>query len=352
MQAKISVVSLCMSRAKCSIFRSLILLTYLYFNVHNTRAQDLSVLSGKILDEVTREPVPFATVFLASTTYGAAADTAGVFKIEKIRPGKYDAIVSCVGYETASTSIDFTGKNLSYVFLMRPKALQLKEVVVTGGLDKKQYRTFLKYFLGLTPNANHCEISNPEEISLHYDQKKRELTAEAAAPLEIINKALGYKIYYLLDEFAYNDSLQFIRVFGIPRFEDLTPENERQRRQWIKARNTAYYGSLNHLMRSIHQRDSLLNSHTSDTIHITGRVTVEYYGEWEHPKFRQLFSRPQTSSRPMPIQTSFIKFDNPFIKIYENGYFEDLKSVTLDGYLGWSESIAEMVPFGYEPENE
>ena len=129
----------------------------------------------------------------------------------------------------------------------------LKEVVIKARHSDylNQLRTFKKYFLGQTANATKCTIINIDEIDLNGDKDGMLVTAAASQPIEIENMALGYKVFYLLKEFKVDFTNKVVEVAGIPRFEPLTPRNESQSRHWIKERDRAYSGSLNHFMRSL-----------------------------------------------------------------------------------------------------
>jgi hypothetical protein len=358
-----------MNQEKCSISKFKILLLILCLLSGGFTFSQHTSLSGKILDKNTQQAVPFATIFLASTTFGVSATEDGHYQIANIPKGKYDVIVSCVGYENAFTSIEFLTEPLQYTFHLTPKALDLKEVVVDGTQNPKHFQQFIKIFLGTTPNARHCEIENPEALYLTYDEVKKTLIAETTEPLVITNRALGYRIHYLLDEFILDEKVGTFRVFGIPRFEDLPNKNARERRKWAEARNEAYYGSLNHLMRSLVKREARKNNFSVQTfrkhtpinpdtlfsvenpyvLNYKGKLEVVYEGEKEKKEFRKVVTPPGLSAMPRPVQTSIISFTAESLLLYDNGYFEDQKTLMLDGYLAWSESIAELVPLGYEP---
>ncbi len=55
-------------------------------------------LSGKVVDEVTREPLIGANIILLNTDLGAATDVNGNYFILNITPGTYDVRISYVGY--------------------------------------------------------------------------------------------------------------------------------------------------------------------------------------------------------------------------------------------------------------
>lgn len=59
-------------------------------------------IKGKVFDVETREPVPFATVYVMSSgeMVGAQTNLDGKYTLKPLPAGKYDIVVSCVGYQT------------------------------------------------------------------------------------------------------------------------------------------------------------------------------------------------------------------------------------------------------------
>lgn len=58
------------------------------------------VLKGRVVDELTNEPVPFSNVALQETAYGAVSDIDGNYEITGIEPGLYNVQASFVGFKT------------------------------------------------------------------------------------------------------------------------------------------------------------------------------------------------------------------------------------------------------------
>ncbi len=48
-------------------------------------------------------------------------------------------------------------------------------------------------------------------------------------------------------------------------------------------------------------------------------------------------------------QQSQFNFNEPSLKVYPNGYYEDVRTLFLSGYLSWREKIASLLPSDYEP---
>ena len=57
-------------------------------------------VSGKVIDEETKEPIIGANVILEGTYFGAATDLEGDYFINNITPGKYNLKISAIGYRT------------------------------------------------------------------------------------------------------------------------------------------------------------------------------------------------------------------------------------------------------------
>jgi hypothetical protein len=76
-----------------------------------------AVISGKVIDKDTDEPLIGANVIVVGTDYGAATDVKGSFKIKNLRPGNYDIRVSFVGYSP---------KNITDIILAKGDSIFLK----------------------------------------------------------------------------------------------------------------------------------------------------------------------------------------------------------------------------------
>ena len=82
-------------------------------------AQSFSI-KGTITDSTTGKVVAGASVFLSNTSYGNISSNTGAFEINNIRQGKYDLIVSFVGYETYTATIQIPTS-------VEPLTIQIKQ---------------------------------------------------------------------------------------------------------------------------------------------------------------------------------------------------------------------------------
>lgn len=93
----------------------------------------LVTVSGHIEDAYSRSPLPGVNIAVLHTPYGATTDSLGNFSLN-LSPGRYEFIVSCVGYKTkrVNTSAASQGKNSRIIVALIPAAYTTKEVVVNA----------------------------------------------------------------------------------------------------------------------------------------------------------------------------------------------------------------------------
>jgi hypothetical protein len=232
-------------------------------------------IKGNIIDSQTKLPVEFVNVFLANTTLGDVSDRSGEFIISNIPVGNYELIVSMIGYDIQKKTIQvFSAKSDKLNFELIPKVLPGEEVTVTAEDPKEWKRNlkiFKKIFFGKKEFAKKCELKNPEILNLKYDRNTGQFKAFSEGALVFINKALGYEVTIILDEFYAelfpNDDIYFIeglmqgnphtlkkgikKYLGVCHFNRLIPKNEKQKKEWDKNRLVAYNGSQRHFFKSL-----------------------------------------------------------------------------------------------------
>ena len=111
--------------------KQLLLLLSISFLSTQLLSQTGSV-SGKIIDEISNEPLPFANVIIRGTSIGAATDFDGKFTISDIQPGFIQLEVSVLGYKaTVTQDINIiSNRSTSFDIKMEKTSQNMKEVVV------------------------------------------------------------------------------------------------------------------------------------------------------------------------------------------------------------------------------
>ena len=91
------------------------------------------IIEGKVVNAITNEAIPFATVGIQGTTIGIATDIYGKFKLANLTPGTYNLEVSLVGFKK-KTIFEVNVNNAKPTILeiaLEESATDLKEVEIT-----------------------------------------------------------------------------------------------------------------------------------------------------------------------------------------------------------------------------
>ncbi len=111
-------------------FPALFLLSF--FFLPSAIAQKSSV-KGRVTDQATNIPIPFANVFIANISLGAVTDTNGYYSITNVPPGTYNITCSSVGYKNQTVNeLPVTSVKPSVVDFILEANLTLNEVTVTS----------------------------------------------------------------------------------------------------------------------------------------------------------------------------------------------------------------------------
>jgi hypothetical protein len=231
------------------------------------KVNDFATVEGAVLDSASGKPLPFANVFFDNSSFGTTADSVGKFIIDRAPVELHRLVVSYLGYKTLIASVGLKPKGILQIIIkLQPVAKQLTDVVVTGKRDKEWSEDFEKFkaeILGRTTNARLCIIHNPGVVGLsrtkdastffsknaQFVKTTNVFTAHMSEPLEIENRALGYRMKVLIEGFrSYPDSSSFL--FYI-HYDTLQATSESERFRWELNRLNAYSGSQMHFFRSV-----------------------------------------------------------------------------------------------------
>lgn len=344
---------------------------------------------GKLMDAETGAPIRYANVFLANTTRGTTSLADGSFTIERVPPGRYELVVSMMGYAGQRRQIKLIRHNLTlYTIRLAPKAIIGETITITAERNRKwkrQLSQFKTLFLGLSPHAKQCKIKNPELISFE-ETGNGGLAAHADGPLKIENRTLGYIITFYMHRFsvtAYGN----LSYEGDSQFSEMQTEDAAQQRRWQRARKKAYCGSLKHFLKSLAAGTladegfvtysltglptpratvsrTLLNTDSLSTpgdlaheaiLHLPRYLQVVYtqaaeprfYTEIRRSmrhKFGEEFIKGPSEETIYPI--SYLEVHSPNLIVHLDGFIYTPQLLTTRGYWAW-ERMADMLPLDY-----
>jgi hypothetical protein len=224
------------------------------FLVLSFSAKSQKLMKGVVLDAEKNKPISNASVFLSTTSIGTITDEQGNFTLN-IPNGRYDLIVSSIGYETHDQTINTSDLSDFLTIKLKVKT-EVMPAVIIEPYEKDGWqrwgRFFIDNFIGTSGYAKDCKIKNTKVIHFRNSKKTNELLAFADEPLIIENKALGYTVRYQLESFSYSFKNHYLLYTGYPFFQPMSADGRKQKK-WEKKRSEAYFGSMMHFMRSIYR---------------------------------------------------------------------------------------------------
>jgi len=349
-----------------------------------------ATLVGTVTDAETGDPLQDVNVFLAQTMRGTATDANGRFRLSGVPLGAQQLYVSSIGYEKVSRSLNLREARVyTFEIALNTVVIEGEGVVVEAERDEKwqeRYEKFKAAFLGETPNAEETEIMNPEVLS--FDGGIGTLEAFAAEPLQIENRALGYRIEYFLEDFKLMPGRT--QYDGEPLYKEMegTPA---QKQEWAEARREAFLGSFHHLLLAMlagktEEQGFKLYNRPQQTANAAGSATptmsgqrypvetkdlmepgenpserildfqgfaeVIYLGEQQTEAYRtwrkQYASGGMIRGRAPRYQTSQFWLERGPATVDYKGDIVERYGVTLSGYYAF-ERVADQLPKEYRP---
>jgi len=339
-----------------------------------------NAVEGRIVHAESGEPLRGAHVFLSGTTIGTVTNASGRFRIERIPPGGHRLTVSMIGFSRVTDNLMIrSGETRTVYVKLKPVVYEMDPLFV-GNLDEEweeDLERFIRHFIGVSARADSVEILNPEVLRFDTNWWGR-FTANALAPLEIENHALGYHITYFLDEFIHSGTLT--RWDGEPLFREMTPKDSLQTQRWEENRKRAFYGSPRHfLLTMIHDQleeegyilyryprdthgftpnrryrefsERLLSPDEDDPVfrlNFFGRLEIRYTGAGENERFIQWLRARNRA--PANAQTSYLDLNERPVTVDVDGEILETYGATRYGYFAFLR-IADITPRHYRPED-
>jgi hypothetical protein len=344
-------------------------------------------ITGKIVNTADKKPVANASVFLSNATVGDKTNDDGAYVLRNVKQGQYELVVTVIGYETYRQTVMAGADNISLPdILLTSKTTELKEVSIRPDPDWEwKYDTFKLEFLGSSAMAKQCKILNPQMVDLDFDKATRKLTGSSFDFLEIENKALGYRIKYLLTRFVKDSKINMLYYEGSTLFEEMKG-SARDKKRWLKNRKLAYEGSSMQFLRGLVGND--IGSYGFKALRLIRKPNPAYNGLNEK-YFQTLVNVPLTvedfttltdkkglyalkftdclyvmytkkrdndnsvyRSLTMPnYLTTILSFTDPYALFDTNGVILTPSAVNFEGNWG-KNRVAEMLPVDYTPEEK
>lgn len=233
------------------IFLSIFSILFCFFSTVFSHVENIEI-NGKIIDQETEKPIGNATVFLTLTTYHTTSNSNGDFNLSNVMVGTYAIVCVAEGYHKTSFKIFVNGETNLKAILTLKKVLHFNKNNISQFLtfiDRYKYvEKFKKEFLGESILTYKCAIVNENDLEFNHDGVQ--LFAQASKPLIIINKALGYKLTFFLNHFAWEWFSDYGDFSYDVYFEKLKPNDSFEAVKFSVNRLETYKGSFRHFLKA------------------------------------------------------------------------------------------------------
>ena len=166
-----------------------IVLILLIISLNGHSQQNGQVIKGKIVDAVSQTPLPGASVVISDSnpTLGTITDAEGNFKLWNIKPGRYNLLVSFIGYENYIFREVMVGSGKEVILNTGLKELpeQIDEVKVTAGTSKEQAGNTMA-----TISARQMSVEEASRYAGGYDDPARLAGSFAGVASEMGNNGI------------------------------------------------------------------------------------------------------------------------------------------------------------------
>lgn len=147
-----------------------LLVLFLFLVGTGVSAQEVTTISGKVIDAHTKEPLPFVNISFVNKNIGTTTDYDGKFSIST-QWASNQLMASYIGYQVVVKEVQI-GQKQKIQFELESYAIDLGEVVVTA--KKKRYRNKNNPAVDLIRNIVKNKNLNRKEHLAYYQYDKYE----------------------------------------------------------------------------------------------------------------------------------------------------------------------------------
>lgn len=237
----------------------LLSLIILFTSLQSVYAQnDEHLLSGRIIDHESNEPIKNVELFISGATIGTTTNENGEFTL-KTPFLPCHLVVMHVSYKSVVLPVT---KSDSFSIQLSKINHGINEIRVKGkNMRKRNLRLFYDYFLW---NTDKRQIQILNDSILKFKRDEYDFHAYCNTPLVVRNNKLGYNIKILIQDFHVckkkEEKKALLNSGGTGIFKlkayhyylEMGQFNEEQRTQITNNRREHYYGSLRHFLKSLY----------------------------------------------------------------------------------------------------
>lgn len=169
------------------MIRSIAVFLFLLITVQLFAQQPTQTVRGNVIDEASNVPLSFVSVALQDTPTGTTTDSLGNFVLKDVAVGRYNLLVSYVGYEpVVLKEIQVTsGREVVLNITMKESTTTLDEIVVRPKVNKEQPLNPTA-----TVSAKMLSVEEAQRYAGGFDDPARLVSAFAGVSSNVTSNAI------------------------------------------------------------------------------------------------------------------------------------------------------------------
>ena len=169
------------------MLRTISIFILLFLSARLFAQQPTQTIRGTVIDEASDVPLAYASVSLQNTTIATTTDSLGNFILKNVPIGRYDIIVSCMGYSPAILrEIQVTSAKENFLNVtMKETTGILDEVVIKAKVNKEQPLNSMA-----TVSARMLSVEEAKRYAGGFDDPARLVSAFAGVSSNVGNNAI------------------------------------------------------------------------------------------------------------------------------------------------------------------
>lgn len=235
-----------------------------------------TTLTGKVLEDKSQAPIPFATVYIDGTSNGTITDENGTFELSDVRPPA-KLVVSHLSYRAVMVLVHDSTSNVNIE--MQPKKLEISQVNIDASDNRaRNLERFKRGFLGRDYWGENALLLNDSVLVFkrEYQEKKRKVAGKDTVRLVeskfevrptstviIDMPKLGYTLY--ADLKYYRETPGHTSAYGYYYYKPYADGSRMKQKKIDKYRRKVYYNSTQHFCRALHSNTLLQEGYSINT---------------------------------------------------------------------------------------
>jgi len=139
--------------------RKLLLFVFIVF-IKLLYSENIGTVIGTVEDAKSQTPLPNVNILISGSDIGAVTDDNGVFRLS-LRPGKYQIVLRCIGYQEEKQEIQLVDKGtITLNIQLKIKPIQFKGIIVEESRSRSSVNT--NYRISLRSLQNVPQLGEPD----------------------------------------------------------------------------------------------------------------------------------------------------------------------------------------------